>query len=160
VSAPEPEVVLVRMSHPASGGEYAARPEQVPHLEQSGWQRDPDQEAEGERWPEDLQRFGGQAQVRMRHPDLDTEITVAESAVPMHRSNGWQVVDEAAVTDAARATDDLEALTVEELKEEARGRGLPVSGTKAELIERLQEPPAEPEQDDDQPAGPASPEEG
>lgn len=34
---------------------------------------------------------------------------------------------------------DLEALTVVELKERLRSRGLPVSGRKAELIERLQQ---------------------
>jgi SAP domain len=34
---------------------------------------------------------------------------------------------------------DLEELTVEELKDELRERDLPVSGTKDELIERLQQ---------------------
>ena len=39
---------------------------------------------------------------------------------------------------------EYDAMTVDELKAEAEQRGLPTSGTKAELIERLSEPAAEP----------------
>jgi SAP domain-containing protein len=144
--------VSVRMTHPASGGEYDAQPGQVPHLQSSGWRVEPGQDDQGEEWPEDLQRFGGQTQVRMRHPDIEGEITVAESAVPYHREKGWQVIDDQAVTEAAQ-TGDLEDLTVEELKDEARARGLAVSGTKAELIERLRsEDKQDTEQAGDEPA--------
>lgn len=37
-----------------------------------------------------------QRAVRMTHPDLDAEITVAESAVPTHLASGWAPVDESA----------------------------------------------------------------
>lgn len=140
------------MTHPDSGGEYDAQPSQVPFLRESGWLVVPGQAEQGEEFPPELQRFEGQPEVRMRHPDIEGDpIRVAESAVPFHREKGWQVLDE----DAERA---LDGLTVEELKEELRARDLPVSGSKAELVERLrpvasQEPP---NQDSESPAEPAS----
>lgn len=36
-------------------------------------------------------------QVTMRHPDLADQITVPESAVPIHMASGWVPVDEKAV---------------------------------------------------------------
>jgi hypothetical protein len=118
------------MTHPDLDGEITVDPGAVPHHERARWQVVPGQEEQGEQWPEDLRQFGGQQQVRMRHPDLDGEITIAESAVPFHREKGWQVID----PEAERALDDL---TVEQLRSRARDAGLPVSGTKAELLERL-----------------------
>jgi hypothetical protein len=147
----------VRMTNPDSGGEYDADPGQVEHLKAAGWQvADPD--AEYERWPAELQRFEGQEQVRIRHPLTGGEAVVARSAVPVHRSAGWvEVADaEEATTGAFIQEASLEDLTVEELKDLARARDLPVSGSKAELLERLQ-PPAEAEtEDSESPAEPAS----
>jgi SAP domain-containing protein len=141
----------VRMTHPDSGGEYLAQPEQVPHLRSAGWQVAPGQENQGEEWPAELQRFDGQQQVRMRHPDIDGDpIVVAASAVPFHREKGWQVLEDEPPAEPAE-DEDLEGLTVEELKERARDAGLPVSGTKAELLERLGA-----EQEVESPAEPAS----
>jgi hypothetical protein len=148
----------VRMSHPASGGEYDAAPEQVPHLIESGWEVEPGQSETGETWPAELQRFEGQEQVRMRHPDLVEEIVVARSTVPSHRSNNWYEVDtEQEGQGEAEAPDDLDSLTVPDLQELLRARDLPVSGKRDELISRLrsQEPeqaeaatqPQEPEQE-------------
>jgi hypothetical protein len=137
--------VTVRMTNPASGGEYDADPGQVEHLKAAGWELD-DPDADYERWPAELQRFEGQEQVRIRHPLTGSTAVVARSAVAVHRSAGWQEI-----TDEDDAG-SLEAKTVPELKALLEQRGLPVSGTKAELIERLQEPAAETEQDNDQPA--------
>jgi hypothetical protein len=86
--------MAVRMRHPESGGEYDAQPSQVPHLQETGWQVIEGQEEQGEVWPAEVQRFEGQPPIRMRHPDLESEITVAESAVPFHRERGWQVIEE------------------------------------------------------------------
>lgn len=135
--------MTVHLTHPGTGGHYDAAPSQVEFLKASGWElADPD--AAYDEWPAELQPFEGQPPVRMRHPEVDEEITVAESAAPLHASQGWQRVDE---VEAAA----LEDQTVAALREQARARGLPVSGSKAELIERLSEPydnvepePAEP----------------
>jgi hypothetical protein len=135
--------MTVRMHHPETGGEYAAQPSQVEFLKASGWELT-DPNAEYERWPAELQRFEGQPVVKMAHPQVEGDpIDAAESQVPFFAERGWQRVDEA-------EAQELEDLTVEQLKEQARERGLPVSGTKAELLERLQE------RDSDQPAAPAS----
>ena len=124
--------MTVHMHHPDTGGEYQAQPSQVEFLKASGWEpTDPD--APYDQWPDDIKRFEGQAQVVMRHPNLDGEITVAESAAPFHASQGWQRVE-----DIRQA--EYEDQTVEQLKDQARDRGLAVSGTKAELIERLSTP--------------------
>ena len=133
----------VLMRHPESGGTYDAQPGQVPHLQESGWQVIPGQAEQGETWPAEVQRFEGQQRFRLRHPDLDTEITVAESAVPYHRERGWLIVEEEPAAEAEGEVDRLDGLTVEQLREEARAAGIPVSGAKAELIERLRSTPAE-----------------
>ena len=142
------------MTHPTlKDTEITVDPLAVPHHEQAGWQVVPGQDVEVEEWPAELQRFEGQQQVRLHHPDLEGDIIVAASAVPMHRSKGWLISDPevAERLDAeARGTSGLEAKTVEELKDIARSRDLPVSGTKAELIERLQ---GEQEQDSQDQAG-------
>lgn len=80
--------------------------------------------------------------IRIRHPLTGSESVVPESAVPHWRAAGWQLVEEAEPED-----DGLDELTVQELRDVARGRELPVSGTKAELLERLrgQQQQAEPE---------------
>ncbi len=135
--------MTIRMTHPESGGTYDAQPSQVPHLQESGWQVAPGQAEQGETWPAEVQRFEGQQRFRLRHPDLDTEITVAESAVPYHRERGWLIVEEEPAAEAEGEVDRLDGLTVEQLREEARAAGIPVSGAKAELIERLRSTPAE-----------------
>jgi hypothetical protein len=144
------------MTHPGQPGvEYEAAPEQVPHLEDVGWEQVPGQDVKGETWPAELRRFEGQDQVRMRHPEVEGEIVVAESAKPFHREKGWQVVTDEA--EAEKPDDDgLEVLTVAELQDYARGAGLPVSGTKAELLERLR---STPDHDQAEPAEPAAKEE-
>jgi len=135
--------MTIRMTHPESGGTYDAQPSQDPHLQESGWQVIPGQAEQGETWPAEVQRFEGQQRFRLRHPDLDTEITVAESAVPYHRERGWLIVEEEPAAEAEGDVDRLDGLTVEQLREEARAAGIPVSGAKAELIERLRSTPAE-----------------
>jgi hypothetical protein len=156
------------MRHPETGGTYAAQPSQVPHLQASGWQVVEGQAEQGEVWPLEVQRFEGQPPIRLRHPDLDEEITVAESAVPFHREKGWLIVDdepaeraEAAPSETApEAADDLDGKTVPQLQELARARGLPVSGTKPELLERLRSTPATPATEVEATASPADSEEG
>jgi hypothetical protein len=138
------------MHHPETGGAYLAQPSQVEFLKASGWQLD-DPDADYDQWPAELQQFEGQPPVRMRHAEVDEEIVVAEGSAALHAERGWQRVED--VEMAA-----LEDQTLQQLKEQARERGLPVSGTKAELIERLAEEPDE-QQDDEQPAEPATTEE-
>jgi hypothetical protein len=143
----------VRMTHPDSGGEYPAAASQVPFLKESGWQVVPGQEEQGEEWPAELQRFDGQEQVRIHHPETGGETVVARSAVPFHRERGWLEVEEpAGLVEEPAETDSLDELTVEELKDEIRtinkrlpdDQQLPVSGTKPELLERVRSaPPAE-----------------
>jgi hypothetical protein len=128
------------MTHPdLEGQEIAVAPSAVPFHAESGWQVAPGQGDMGEEWPAEVQRFEGQPPIRLRHPDLEQEITVAESAVPFHREKGWLPVEEEGAGEG-----DLEGLTVEQLRESARARGLPVSGTKAELLERLSPQASEP----------------
>jgi hypothetical protein len=148
----------VLMTHPESGGEYWATPDQVPHLQEADWQIAPGQNVDVEEWPAELRRFGGQDTVKMRHPEIEGDpITAALSQVPFYREKGWQIVDEDAATEAAQ-TGGLEDLTLDQLKEEARARDLPVSGTKAELVERLRGEPKQDESQDqagDEPAQPS-----
>jgi len=139
----------VLMRHPDSGGTYDAQPSQVPHLQESGWQVAEGQTEQGEVWPAEVRRFEGQPPVRMRHPQVADEITVAESARPHHAAQGWLVVEDA-VEEAGVGSwiqeVAFEDYTVEQLRDEARAVGVMVSGTKAELIERLramQQAPAE-----------------
>lgn len=84
----------VRMRHPDLDTEIVVAAEAAAIHRGSGWVPVEGQQDMGEELPAELQRFEGQPPVRMRHPTLDGEITVAESAVPIHRSNGWLVVDE------------------------------------------------------------------
>jgi hypothetical protein len=91
--------------------------------------------------------------VRIYHPESGGEATVAESAVPILAGAGWQKVDDQA---AQQAVDDgLDGMTVEQLRVELRSRDLPVTGNKAELVDRLRGEPepaaeeeAEPEQEE------------
>ncbi|HEV8653109.1 MAG TPA: hypothetical protein VG276_27885 [Actinomycetes bacterium] len=83
----------VRMRHPDLEQEIEVAPSAVPHHQRVGWVEIEGQTEQGERWPAELQRFEGQQQIRMRHPDLEgTQITVAASAAPMHLERGWYVV--------------------------------------------------------------------
>jgi hypothetical protein len=130
------------MTHPdLEGQEIAVAPSAVPVHAESGWQVVPGQDETGDEWPAEVQRFEGQPPIRLRHPDLEQEITVAESAVPFHREKGWLPVDDEGEPEPAG---DLEGLTVEQLRDLVRARGLPVSGTKAELVERLSPQASEP----------------
>lgn len=52
--------------------------------------------------------------------------------------------ERAAKSQAAEAV-GFEGLTVEQLREEAKARGLPVSGTKAELLSRLADTDQQPD---------------
>jgi hypothetical protein len=148
------------MTHPTLPDQVIeVDPVAVPHHAAAGWVEEPGQDQQGEVWPEELQRFEGQEQIRMRHPDLDAEIVVARSTVPSHQSNGWyQVETDVPLPDGdVEVPDDLDSLTVDDLRDLLRARGLPISGVKAELLERLrsQEPeqaeaasqPQEPEQE-------------
>jgi hypothetical protein len=143
----------VRMTHPQSGGTYDAEPMQVPHLRATGWLVDEDQDtSQVEEWPQDLQRFGGQPGVRIYHPETGGETDVPQSAWPFWERKGWLRAD----------GDDrsLEDLTVAELKEQigqvnktrADDDQLSVSGTKAELVERLRFTPAAEADAGDEPA--------
>jgi hypothetical protein len=89
----------ILMTHPESGGTYDAQPSQVPHLQESGWQVVEGQAEQGEVWPAEVQRFGGQPPVRMRHPQVADEITVAESARPHHAAQGWLVIEDKAIAE-------------------------------------------------------------
>jgi SAP domain len=121
----------VRMTHPDLDEEIVVETSAEPIHANSGWRRAPGQDdIPAEEIPPDAQRFDGQEQVRMRHPDLAEIIVVGRAAVPMHRSVGWLEVEE-------EAKAELEDKTVADLKEEARKRGLQVSGTKDELVERI-----------------------
>jgi hypothetical protein len=142
------------MNHPTLPADQVidVDPIAVPHHQAAGWQVEPGQDETGEEWPTELQRFEGQEQVRLRHPDLDAEITVARSAVGAHQSTGWYQVEEDVPLPGEEPSepDDLEQLTVDDLRDLLRARGLPVSGTKAELVSRLRAAPAE-----EEPATPA-----
>jgi hypothetical protein len=43
------------------------------------------------------------SQVRIYHPELDTHVTVPESAVPIHRESGWIPADEHTPTASEQA---------------------------------------------------------
>ena len=140
--------MAVRMRHPDLDSEYLAEPGQVPHLEQAGWVQVEGQDEQGEVWPEDLQLFDGQQQVRMRHPDLPgQEIVRAESAVPYHRERGWQVIEDTPPSDENAPSSDAQAEgrsepTVAELREQAKAAGIsPLPTTKADLLAALRDQP-------------------
>jgi hypothetical protein len=131
-----------RITYPDPGvGDAVVPASAVSHWEGIGWKF-----AEGDREdpPAEYQRFEGQPVVRIYHPELDRYEVVAESAVPEHRSHGWVLAEDAVAA-------ELEDKTVAELKEEAKARGLPVSGTKEELRERITEYDAQ-DQAGDEPA--------
>jgi hypothetical protein len=153
--------VSVRLRHPElEGQEIDVAESAVPFHRAAGWQVIEGQDEQGEEWPAELQPFEGQPPIRMRHPDVADEITVAESAVPIHRSSGWQVVEDEADEESDESADDgLDELTVAQLQDEIRTLNklrpddaqLPVSGTKAELLERLRNaPPDEPPDEADE----------
>jgi hypothetical protein len=151
--------MTVRMTHPDHDGEFDAQPSQVPFLKDARWQVVPGQDDQGEQWPAELQRFEGQDQVRIRHPETESETVVAASAVPHLREKGWQVVDEQAEAEAG-----LEDKTVPELRELAKARGIsPIPATKPELLAALSSEAADEqateEQDQAEPAEPAAKEE-
>jgi hypothetical protein len=123
---------LVRLIHPEVEQEIVVDTSAEPMHANSGWRRAPGQDhIPREELPAEVQRFEGQEQIRMRHPNVHDEITVGLSAMGMHQEKGWVRVEEA-------AAQELEDKTLEELRDEVRARGLKVSGSKDELIERLQ----------------------
>jgi hypothetical protein len=125
-----------RIRHPEVG-ESVVPASAVEHWKRAGWTF---VEGDAEQWPVEAQQFGGQQQVRIRHPITGGESIVAESAVPHWRSVGWLVVDAHA---EAEATAGLEHKTVPELRELARDRGLkPIPATKPELVAALGDQPA------------------
>lgn len=74
--------------------------------------------------------------VRMTHPDLPGQPYFADDGqVPHLRAAGWVVAPPPAEPEG----DGLEDLTVAELQDRLRVAGLPVSGAKAELLQRLRE---------------------
>jgi hypothetical protein len=93
----------VRLRHPTLDSEIEVPAEAVPHHERSGWVQVKGQAEQGEVWPEELQRFEGQEQVRIRHPTLDGETTVARSAVPLWRERGWEEITEATPPETSAA---------------------------------------------------------
>lgn len=134
-----------RIRHPELG-EQVVPASAVPHWERGQWKF---VEGDREEFPPEAQLFGGQEQVRIRHPVTGGESVVAASAVPYWREKDWLVVDEEAEPAVPSEGDGLEGLTVAELQDLARGAGATVSGTKAELVARLRE---KQEQAGDQPA--------
>lgn len=82
----------------------------------------------------DLEREGGG-----RDPDDTREPHLArgpdQPSAPQKQDTG----DEPAEVEESAAGGGYEDRTVEELRDELRGRELPTSGTKAELVERLQD---------------------
>jgi hypothetical protein len=143
--------MTVRMRHPDSGGTYDAQPSQVPLLELTGWQTVEGEDlSDVEPLPAELQPFEGQPTFRMRHPDVEGDpVTAAESQVPFYRERGWVLV-----TDEEQEEVGLEGLTVPELRELAKARGIsPIPATKPELLDALSVPA---EQEHESPAEPAS----
>jgi hypothetical protein len=133
----ELEPGFARMSHPDPGVKDAiVKQEQVPHLENVGWRYE---EGDRETWPVELQRFEGQPQRRIYHPGLDRYEVVADSQVGPLRSVGWMLAEEADAAKVEQEADVLSEKTLDQLKDEARVRDLPVSGTKPELVERIRD---------------------
>lgn len=139
---------MVTITYPdPSVGDARVPAASVGHWRNAGWDLAPDQDTSRvEELPVEVRRFEGQGQVRLYHPALDRTETFAESAVPHWRSKGWVPADQAVTHAAAQEAAAMEELTVEELKDRVRahneqlGEGaerLSLSGTKAELLERL-----------------------
>jgi hypothetical protein len=131
----------VRMFHPITGAEMTVQPEGRAIWENSGWRVAPGQDDIGPDLPAEVQQFGGEERTYMRHPNVAGDPTpVARSALATHRSVGWQevVYQDGEWVAVEEQRQEREAKTVEELRDEARERGLKVSGTKDELLERLQ----------------------
>lgn len=132
--------MAVRMVHPDLPGQPADVPASaVPHHRAAGWQVEEGQAEQGESFPPEAGRFEGQAEVTLYHPALDAETVVPESAVPHWRGLGWlrPGIDEPQASPEIPAPDDLDSLTVADLQDALRARGLPTSGVKAELVERI-----------------------
>lgn len=72
---------------------------------------------------------------RRFRPGVPRTLTLNERQIDVIRGNPWLWIEGEDYGDVV----DLEELTVPQLKEQLRSVGLPVSGTKDELIERLQE---------------------
>ncbi len=89
----------VQIYHPISGGRAVVASSAVPILAGSGWRPVEGQDDMGEVLPPEVAPFEGQPVVHMRHPDLDTVITVAESAAPIHASQGWVRIEAEAETE-------------------------------------------------------------
>jgi len=138
-----------RMTHPDEGvADAIVTASQVPHFELQGWRY---VEGERETWPEELQRFEGEGQVYIKHPVTGGTAFLPASSVPYWRSQGWEIVDPDAETEAA-----MDDKNLAELKAEAKARGLPVSGTKDELRERIADHDAQNQTEaGDQPAQPS-----
>lgn len=117
--------MAVRMRHPDLDGEIVVASSAVPIHRGSGWEPVEGQDDMGEVWPAELQRFEGQPPVRMRHPNVQDEITVASSAVPYHRSVGWLEV-----------TADAEPETQSKPARKARGKK---SQEEAEQVEAAEQ---------------------
>ena len=114
----------VRLRHPdLPGQEITVASSAVPIHQRSGWEPAPGQPVTWEPLPPEVLPFGGQLLVRMRHPTLPgQEITIAASAVPHHRSKGWQVVEEGLEAETANQPAALSAGPTQEARP-ARHRG-------------------------------------
>jgi len=118
-----------RISHPDPGVEDAiVDAMQVGHFEHAGWRY---VEGDREDWPAELREAGREGMVYIRNRDTGGTAFVPELSGHL-RERGWEEVDPQAEQEA-----QMEEKTLAELKDEAKARGLPVSGTKDELRERI-----------------------
>jgi hypothetical protein len=142
--------MTVRMRHPdLEGQEITVASSAAPLHALSGWVAVEGQDDMGEELPAELQPFEGQPTFLMRHPDVEGDpVVAAESQVPFYRERGWLLV-----TDEEQEEVGLEDLTVPELRELAKARGIsPIPATKPELLDALSVPA---EQEHESPAEPA-----
>jgi nicotinamidase-related amidase len=118
-----------RISHPDPDVEDAeVFAIQVPHFEAQGWRY---VEGDRETWPEEAREETRAGWVYIRNRDTGGTTFVPE-LTPALRERAWGEVDPQAEREA-----EMEEKTLAELKEEAKARNLPVSGTKDELRERI-----------------------
>ena len=118
-----------RMIHPDPGVEDAVVAAiQVPHMEHAGWRY---VEGDRETWPEEAREESRAGWVFIRNRNTGGTTFVPE-LTPALRERAWEEVD----LDAEREA-QMEEKTLAELKDDAKARGLPVSGTKDELRERI-----------------------